>query len=63
MFQFLEGSCADGIFVVIAPPYYFGVDRSYYIVHGCGFHPFYDRCQFLVVPVYAAFARFYDGLI
>ncbi len=63
LFQFLEGSCADGIFVVIAPTYYFGVDRSYYIVHGCGFHPFYDRCQFLVVPVYAAFARFYDGLI
>jgi len=63
MVQFLEGSCADGIFVVIAPTYYCGVERSYYIVNGRGFHPFYDRCQCLVVPVYAAFARFYDGLI
>ncbi len=22
----------------------------------CGLHPFYDRCQFLVVPVYSPFA-------
>src|SRR5712691_5305397 len=63
MVQFLEGSCADCILVVIAPTYYFWVDRPYYIVSGGGFHPFYDRCQFLVVPLYAAFARFYDGLI
>ena len=62
VFQFLEGSFADCILVVIAPTSSCGVDRSYYIVNGCGFHPFYDRCQCLVVPLYAAFARFYDGL-
>ncbi len=51
MVQLLEGFCADCIPVVIAPTYYFWVERPYYIVSGCGFHPFYDRCQCLVVPL------------
>lgn len=60
---FAEDSLAHLSFVIIAPPNYLWVDCSYYIVKGCGLHPFYDRCQFLVVPQYAAFTRLYDGLV
>ena len=47
----------------MAPSDNLWVEHFYYFVWCGGFHPFYDRCQDLIVPFYAVFAGLYDGLV
>src|SRR6266436_3172253 len=63
MVYFVEYLFTNLILVIIAPTHNFWVDCSYYVINGCGFHPFYCCCEFLVVSLYAASTGFYDGLI